>query len=92
MSVFISGHYNLQDIKFDLLKVMKIHDGYMYNETETQQGYRIVLISQGDSRKHIKFMLSTLLVATKKMQLLLILVYRSQRLTQETKNPRENEV
>ena len=35
MGVFISGSYNLQDIKFDLLKVMKPYDGYMYNETET---------------------------------------------------------
>ena len=35
MSVFISGSYNLQDIKFDLLKVMKPYDGFMFNEADT---------------------------------------------------------
>ena len=35
MSVFISGYYNLQDIKFDLLKIMKPYDGYMFNQTDT---------------------------------------------------------
>lgn len=37
MSVFISGHYNLQDIKFDLLKIMKPYDGYMFNQVETDK-------------------------------------------------------
>lgn len=51
MSVFISGSYNLQDIKFDLLKVMKPHDGYMYNETDTQKVTDLFQTFLGDLKK-----------------------------------------
>jgi hypothetical protein len=36
MSVFIGGIYNLQDIKYDLLKIIEPFDGYMFNEKDTQ--------------------------------------------------------
>jgi hypothetical protein len=34
MSVFIGGHYTLQDIKYDILKIIEPYDGFMYNDTE----------------------------------------------------------
>ena len=37
MSIFIPGHYTLQDIKYDILKMIAPYDGYMYNETETSK-------------------------------------------------------
>lgn len=30
----INGHYNINDVKFDLLKIIQPHDGYMYNEKD----------------------------------------------------------
>jgi hypothetical protein len=36
MSVYIGGIYNLQDIKYDLLKIIEPFDGYMFNEKDTQ--------------------------------------------------------
>ena len=52
MSVFISVSHNLQDIKFDLLKVMKSpHDGYMFNETHTQKVTELFLTFLGDPQE-----------------------------------------
>jgi hypothetical protein len=48
MSVFISGSYNLQDIKHDLLKIMKPYDGYMYNNVETETVTRLFNSFLGD--------------------------------------------
>lgn len=33
----LSGFYNINDIKYDLLKIIQPFDGYMYNEKETNQ-------------------------------------------------------
>ncbi len=33
----MSGFYNINDIKYDLLKIIQPYDGYMYNEKETNQ-------------------------------------------------------
>lgn len=35
--VQIYGIYTLQDIKYDLLKIIEPHDGYMYNQNTTDQ-------------------------------------------------------
>lgn len=48
MSVFISGSYNLQDIKHDLLKIMKPYDGYMYNNKDTETVSRLFSSFLGD--------------------------------------------
>lgn len=31
----ITGQYNINDVKYDLLKIIQPYDGYMYNEKET---------------------------------------------------------
>lgn len=33
----IGGTYTLQDIKYDLLKIIAPHDGYMYNRKDTDK-------------------------------------------------------
>lgn len=33
--VNIGGSYSIQDIKYDLLKIIEPHDGYMYNRTDS---------------------------------------------------------
>lgn len=37
MSIQIQGIYGLQDIKYDLLKMIEPFDGYMYNTVETDR-------------------------------------------------------
>jgi hypothetical protein len=37
MSIQIQGIYSLQDIKYDLLKIIEPFDGYMYNNVETER-------------------------------------------------------
>jgi len=51
MSVFISGSYNLQDIKFDLLKIMKPYDGYMFNGADTNKVNSMFSAFLSDLRK-----------------------------------------
>lgn len=31
----IKGYYNISDVKYDLLKIIAPHDGYMFNDVET---------------------------------------------------------
>ena len=33
----LMGYYNINDVKYDLLKIIAPYDGYMYNEKETNQ-------------------------------------------------------
>ena len=33
----LMGYYNINDIKYDLLKIIAPYDGYMYNEKETSK-------------------------------------------------------
>jgi len=51
MSVFIGGHYTLQDIKYDILKMIAPYDGYMYNETETSKVTGLFNSYLGDLQK-----------------------------------------
>lgn len=37
MSYNIVGIYTLQDIKYDLLKIIEPYDGYMYNSNDTDK-------------------------------------------------------
>ena len=33
----LMGYYNINDIKYDLLKIIQPYDGYMYNEKDTNK-------------------------------------------------------
>ena len=33
----LMGYYNINDIKYDLLKIIAPYDGYMYNDTDTNK-------------------------------------------------------
>ena len=33
----LMGYYNINDIKYDLLKIIAPYDGYMYNEKDTNK-------------------------------------------------------
>lgn len=48
MSVQIYGIYTLQDIKYDLLKIIEPHDGYMYNQNSTDEVVRLFNAFLGD--------------------------------------------
>ena len=48
MSVFIGGIYTLQDIKYDLLKIIEPYDGYMYNQNSTNEVVRLFNAFLGD--------------------------------------------
>jgi hypothetical protein len=37
----IQGQYNINDVKFDLLKIIQPYDGYMYNEKDTTKVSRM---------------------------------------------------
>jgi hypothetical protein len=54
MSVFIGGIYTLQDIKYDLLKIIEPFDGEMYNATETQKVISLFNAFLGDLQKAYK--------------------------------------
>jgi hypothetical protein len=51
MSVFIGGIYNLQDIKYDILKIIEPYDGYMYNQTDTDRVTHLFNSFLGDLRQ-----------------------------------------
>lgn len=54
MSVFIGGIYTLQDIKYDLLKIIEPFDGEMYNAKETQKVTSLFNAFLGDLQKAYK--------------------------------------
>jgi hypothetical protein len=51
MSVFIGGIYNLQDIKYDILKIIEPYDGDMYNQTDTDRVTHLFNSFLGDLRQ-----------------------------------------
>lgn len=62
MSVYIGGMYNLQDIKFDLLKIIEPYDGYMFNQKDTDRVVGLFTTFLGDlrqARKIFEFEIST---------------------------------
>jgi len=54
MSVFIGGIYTLQDIKYDLLKIIEPYDGYMYNQNSTNEVVRLFNAFLGDLKNAYK--------------------------------------
>jgi hypothetical protein len=46
----IVGNFNINDIKFDLLKIIHPYDGYMYNEKDTNQVVRLFRAYLSDLR------------------------------------------
>ncbi len=47
----MSRFYNINDIKYDLLKIIQPYDGYMYNEKETNQLISVFNSYLGDLRE-----------------------------------------
>jgi hypothetical protein len=47
----IGGQFSLQDIKFDLLKIIEPYDGYMYNAKDTNQVRSLFDAYLGDLRR-----------------------------------------
>lgn len=47
----ISGTYSLQDIKYDLLKIIEPHDGYMYNHKDVGHLRHLFISYLNDLRK-----------------------------------------
>jgi len=50
----IGGIYTLQDIKYDLLKIIAPHDGYMYNNKDTVKVRSLFNSFLGDLKKSYK--------------------------------------
>lgn len=50
----IGGIYTLQDIKYDLLKIIAPHDGYMYNNKDTAKVRSLFNSFLGDLKKGYK--------------------------------------
>tara|TARA_B100000953_G_scaffold185217_1_gene152439 strand:+ start:460 stop:834 length:375 start_codon:yes stop_codon:yes gene_type:complete len=48
------GYYNINDIKYDLLKIIQPYDGYMYNEKETNKLISVFTSYLGDLRRSYK--------------------------------------
>jgi hypothetical protein len=51
MSIQIQGIYSLQDIKYDLLKIIEPFDGYMYNNVETERVVQLFSCYLNDLRQ-----------------------------------------
>jgi len=54
MSVYIGGHYTLQDIKYDILKIIEPYDGFMYNENDTAKVSKLFNSFLGDLKQSRK--------------------------------------
>lgn len=54
MAVFIKGTYALQDIKYDLLKIITPYDGYMFNHKDTDKVKSLFTSFLDDLRKAYK--------------------------------------
>ena len=50
----LMGYYNINDIKYDLLKIIAPHDGYMYNRKDTDKVRSLFESFLGDLRKAYK--------------------------------------
>lgn len=51
---YIHGYYSLQDIKYDLLKIIEPHDGYMFNRKDTEHVRGLFNSYLGDLRRAYK--------------------------------------
>lgn len=52
--LYIHGYYSLQDIKYDLLKIIEPHDGYMFNRKDTEHVRNLFNEYLGDLRRAYK--------------------------------------
>ena len=68
----LTGYYNINDIKYDLLKIIAPYDGYMYNEKETEKLLSVFGSYLGDLNVLLKYSHLKLSILKKKMQLHLI--------------------
>lgn len=50
----LMGYYNINDIKYDLLKIIAPYDGYMYNEKDTNKLVGVFNSYLGDLKKSYK--------------------------------------
>jgi len=50
----LAGYYNINDIKYDLLKIIAPHDGYMYNEKDTDKLISVFKSYLGDLKRSYK--------------------------------------
>ena len=50
----LTGYYNINDIKYDLLKIIAPYDGYMYNEKETEKLLSVFGSYLGDLKRSFK--------------------------------------
>ena len=50
----LMGYYNINDIKYDLLKIIAPYDGYMYNEKETNKLISVFNSYLGDLKRSYK--------------------------------------
>lgn len=46
----IQGYFNINDVKYDLLKIIQPFDGYMYNDKDTGRVVRLFKSYLGDLR------------------------------------------
>ena len=47
---YIAGVYSIQNIKYDLLKIIEPHDGYMFNRKDTDKVRSLFISYLGDLR------------------------------------------
>jgi len=50
----LMGYYNINDIKYDLLKIIAPYDGYMYNEKDTNKLISVFNSYLGDLKRRYK--------------------------------------
>lgn len=50
----LTGHYNINDVKYDLLKIIQPYDGYMFNNKETDRVLSLFNSYLGDLRSSDK--------------------------------------
>ena len=50
----LMGYYNINDIKYDLLKIIAPYDGYMYNEKDTNKLISVFNSYLGDLKRSYK--------------------------------------
>ena len=50
----LMGYYNINDVKYDLLKIIAPYDGYMYNEKETNKLISVFNSYLGDLKRSYK--------------------------------------
>ena len=50
----LMGYYNINDVKYDLLKIIAPYDGYMFNEKETDKLISVFNSYLGDLKKRFK--------------------------------------